>query len=768
MRSPAPFVALLLLARLAAAQVAPEDSARFADGLYARGLYDLAAREYRAVLKTAPPSVDRGALYFRLGECFRHLKQLDAAGDAYQVSFTTYTNSPQRFRAWYRYADVFVEGGRYDAAIGQLQALVAAGPPPEVGAAALYRLGFAQAKSARDAEAEQAFRRVLRQLPESSYAALSALALGELLDKKSGWNKEAQELYEQAAAKAESPEVAAEALVQLADKAFAARDYKTSADAFARLLKRFPENERTVASRLRAAWAFHNAGHFKEALALFAVQEKEGSADADWLYLAANSRRRLGEDASAREAYDRLLASHPESPLASAAAYECALLAAKAGDHRAVLALAPKVKPDKETEPQLLWMKAEAHEGLKEPDAALAAYRALREKYPGHELSPAAELRAARVLQERGELAAASDLYRAAAAAHPASGVAPEALLGSAFCRASLKQYEEALKDWNRVVQDYPDFKDMDQALFGRAQAEIELGRDADAASSLEMLIKAHAKSSYVSEAHYLMGVLLEKAERLDQVEAHYRASLENKPPPRIAGKVRFRLAAALQREGKNDEAAVLLQTLMSAPPDAGMPPSLVEWLARWNLEKNRWPEAEAAGARLAETPEAAWRPIGWYLVGRAREGGGKAAEAMAAYQKAMDGAAPSRESADAALRLGQLALAGQDAALAARSFTAAADLARGDDLIDVRAKSYFGLGRAAEAQNKWDDASRYYMSVGLLFDDPGLTPESLFRAAEALGKLGRKAEREGAVRELIERYPDSPWSAKAREPGTT
>ena len=52
-------------------------------------------------------------------------------------------------------------------------------------------------------------------------------------------------------------------------------------------------------------------------------------------------------------------------------------------------------------------------------------------------------------------------------------------------------------------------------------------------------------------------------------------------------------------------------------------------------------------------------------------------------------------------------------------------------------------------------------MSVAVLFEDPALTPECLYRAAEAFGKQGRAGERESTLAELKRRYPDSPWAKK-------
>jgi TolA-binding protein len=84
--------------------------------------------------------------------------------------------------------------------------------------------------------------------------------------------------------------------------------------------------------------------------------------------------------------------------------------------------------------------------------------------------------------------------------------------------------------------------------------------------------------------------------------------------------------------------------------------------------------------------------------------------------------------------------------------------------LISFRAKSYYGLGQVAAGREQWEQAARYYMSVAVLFDDPQLTPECLFRAAEAFGKIGREEDRTKALEELKTRYPDSRWNGEMQK----
>ena len=138
-----------------------------------------------------------------------------------------------------------------------------------------------------------------------------------------------------------------------------------------------------------------------------------------------------------------------------------------------------------------------------------------------------------------------------------------------------------------------------------------------------------------------------------------------------------------------------------------------------------------AAAVVLEAVGEAeGWRQIGSYIQGVASVRLKKTKQAEDAFKKAASYGLMSRETADSYYQLGLLALDEKRADDAVGYFTKAGEFATTDDTLDIRAGSYLQLGRAYESLENWSDAGRYYLSVGVLFDDPELTPESLYRAA--------------------------------------
>lgn len=750
---------------LAAPAVTAPDQLQFADGLFARGLYDLAAREYLSVASQAGAPVDQAL--FRAAEAYRLLGDRAQASPLYRRVADEFPQREYAGRANFRYAEIAVVGGEYVDAVNRFRALVSREPPAEVLAPALYYLGYAQRKMKMPDEAEQAYRRLVKDFPDSPYAAPARVDLADVLIRKGGSAPEIRKLLEVAAERAAGERTGAEALYLLGDFTFRAAEYGASADAFGRLLRDYPQDPRSREARRSAAWAYFRAEKPAEALAIAgAPPEADDPHAVEWLYLRANSLRQLGRTEEAAAAYAQLLDRHPDAALAQAARYETAVMAFQAKDYARAYELSMQVAPAPDFAPDLAWLRAESARAAGRRNEAIQHYEELVRDFGSSDRAPAARFQVARLLQEEGRHADASRRYRELVEAHPDHELAAEALFASAYCRVLAKDYEEAVRDWDVLLKRYPSFAARDEALYGKAQAEVELNRAAAARATLETLLKGFPKSKLAAEAHYLLGSLMESEDHFEAAEYHYRMATLKKPDPSLVRKIEFRRVAVLQRQGRHDEAAQTLNGLVEAGGDeVKVPPALLDWLVRWNFAKELYPETERAARQLAvSAPQPAWQQIGWYFAGRSLQAQNRGDEARAAYDQALAKDAATREGVEAALYLGRAAAAAKDWDAAAKGFGLAAERGGTEDLADIRAQSYFGLGQVAAAREKWEDAARYFMSVAVLYDDPELAPESLFRAAECFGHANRPSDGQKALAELKERYPSSPWAARSSE----
>ncbi|MBU4460992.1 MAG: hypothetical protein KJ579_10520 [Verrucomicrobia bacterium] len=184
---------------VAAAAVSPDEQMQFADGLYARGLHDLAIREYMALLRDSPTFPKMDQVLYRIAESYRETGNGAAADLFYRRVVREHAQSLYRHRAELRRAELFVAANQPADSIGILTDLVKAGPPAEILAGARYYLGVAAAMTNGAAQAESEWKAVMSAHAATPYAALAAMELGALKQKSGAPAAEAMALYRKAA-----------------------------------------------------------------------------------------------------------------------------------------------------------------------------------------------------------------------------------------------------------------------------------------------------------------------------------------------------------------------------------------------------------------------------------------------------------------------------------------------------------------------------------------------------------------------------------------
>jgi len=763
-RLPACLVPSLLLVFCSIAGALDEvERLQFADGLYSRAMYDLASKEYEAFLKNFPSNGKLDAVHFRLGECNRNLGKNEVAEKEFDI-VSKNAASEFRFKAGFKRAEIFADMGKPDRAIELFRAVMKDNPPEEITSAALYNVGDLQLKMAKTNEAIETFIQVKDKYPKSQFFSFALMRLGGLYGRDPAREKDALELYATVAARPASPRIGAEALFQAAELNFRKKAYDKSAEAYRKLLKDYPDDQRAVEARIQAGWAEHNAGFYADALriAVDGLKANVPSDKPEWLYLKANSERQLLKNEEAVRTYAQILSEYPGGVYESAARYETALTFFKMGKYMNAVNTAEQVKGSKEVTKDVYWLLAESYTALKNSASAIQYYRLIVKEFPKSDVAADSGYRLAHHLQVQGEFKEASRSYLTVAETFPDSKLAPQALYASAFCLAKAGMGAEALRDWTTMVQKYPDNPLVEDALYQKAAIETRLRRDKDAQESFRELLKKFPKTRFAADAHYWQGIFLSTQKKWQDAEEALRQALKSAPAKELERESNFALAAVLQKTGKLDESAGLLQTLVSSPIKDKIPSELVVWLSEYMFDRKKYDTSvSAAQILLSRGNEPKWQQAGYSLVGRSRfaEGDMKAAEE--AFRKALAVKASTGFAAEAAIRLGDITYAAKNYDEAIKSYEQAAKLSADESMIGVRARAYAGLGRTSKAKNDFAAAARYFMSVAILYDDAELVSECLFEAADAYGRLEKKVDSEKAAKELVERYPDSAWAKK-------
>lgn len=759
----------ILLADGLAWGVEPREQLQFADGLYSRGLWEVALKEYETYL-AGKPSGDAApldAVYYRMGECWRGLGKLVEAESAYSRAYAESPASEYHFRAGLRRAELMDGARRMQDQVQLLEAMLAQNPSSEIGAACQYALGNAHVKTGCKVEAAAAYEAVLKKYAGTPFVGYAALALAGIRQETPGQEAALEPLYLVAVSNPASARIGAEGWFQLGDYYFRQKRYEQSARAYEKLSLLYPADERVAESQVQMAWAFHHAGLFADALQVCdrALAAVDGTKRAEWLYIKANSERQLVRNEAAVRTYATLIEKYPQAEMADYAAYERALTLYKMGDfsnavrQARTLNLTPRIKKD------VYWLLGESCAATGDEAGAVQYFRLLATEYPASELAADALYRLGHLIQKRGELRQAAEVFGQLAANYPKHELAPQALFAEASCLGRAKQNEDAVAAWGRLIERYPGSKFVEESLYQKGMVEVALRRDEQARSTLGDLLKTFPATRFLAEAQFWLGVLLEEQGKLADAERAFRKALDSKPSPELQLKGQFRLGLVLQRQGRMDEAAKLFQMLMGTSVKMQFTPELLEWMAEYYLVRNQHGQAdEAADTLMARTTAEPWKQIAWAIKGKAALGQGRQVMARQAFESAVAIDIKGVAAAESRLKLGDLRLAAGEMAEAKAEYERAAGMAVADTLLSVRVHAYAGIAKALKAQGNLDGAARHFLSVAVLFDDPVLVPECLDEAAEAFAKVGRKDESDKVVKELLERYPDSEWAKKRQK----
>lgn len=749
---------------------------QFANGLYARGMYELAITEYKSFLREFPASKQADTARFRLGESYRRTGNSAAAQSELRHVVDKFPKSEFRFKAGFRLADLLFSDGKHKEAAEVYGKVIAGGPPDDILAASRYMRGIALVKIDKLDEGVRSLEEVRKHHADSEFFSYALLELGRVYGRKTEKVDEkrldeALAIYAAVAEKATEARIAAEALFQMGDLHFRRRTFDRSFAAYRKLFEKYPDDRRSFEARLQAGWAAHNAGLYAEALrfAEAGVKDRKREAEhAEWFYLKANCERQLMQNPEAAGTYARLQKEYPKSRFAEAVHYERAVVCYKMGKFKDAIAEAEQMTLTDAVRKDVYWLLAESYAALDKATDAVQYYRLIARDFPKSDVAADAMYRLAHYLQERKEYKEAARYYTTLVQNFPGNELAPRALFASAFCRAKDGAHDGAARDWAALVEKYPSHTLVEESMYHKAMSEVRLERDKDAAASLVSLLKRFPKTALAADAHYWQGILLKKAGKMQDAEAELRVALKKEPGRELTREINFQLASVLHRLGKTEESAKLFEPLLGSSLKDEFSPEMLEWLAQQAIEKKDYDAAiKSAEILVKRSKDGGWRQVGWCLVGRAqlRKGDAKAAEK--AYREALASKEGTVLAAESALRLGEIALAAKRYKHSGEYFTRASEMAAGGEMLGIRARAYAGLGHTAKGQRNAGAAARYFMSVAVLYDDPELVPECLYEAGAAFSASGSAESSKRAFDELVERYPKSEWAKKVGGKGT-
>jgi len=787
--------------RATPASAPTEDVLAYADLLYGKDQFALAAQQYQVFIREQPNSPSLQIAWFRLGECYLKVNQSEDAVTSFNYLINQFKSGPFVGSAAYRLAVIRFNAKDYRNALAYFKVSKDELSDPVARNQALFYHARCLQLTGQAREALSEFEEVMAAPPGGAENPFQERCLLETarLHFKLGDTAKSLERFQALAKSGSTPEFKEEAIVRGGLMAAEAGQPELSEQLLAEALK-FPETSpwKSLAKVGAIFNAFSRNDH-ERVIGLYntGAYSVDGGATEDesrakMLLIVGHSFRIKGDNESALRLYSLVEGKYFSKPEGIEAGYRKLQIMHQLGDPGLPAAAKAFAERQSKIDPQssfvdMAWLMAgEWHFAQAENSAsgagsdfarkhygdAAAAYRMVRLDKVDKKFHEARLYKQGWSEIEAGETEEGILTLSRFIQQHSQSALGSSALAKRAVAYQSQEDHEFALEDYLDIAKRYPKSPELEFAQQQTALIYAHLRKIPEMIQAYEDLLSKFPETEGAGEAHYWIGVGhfdLERYEEslIDLLKARETdPSLEDKTTlriviahyhlediPRLAVEARRYLegnptpppATAQPKDGETDPPARPKRTII--------PPQILEYLGRQLAEAGNWKDAEFILTSLTDpaAPEKT-APSVWKLIGDARAKLKKHLDAIAAYDHFLLETERPSERASAYLSRGVAQLCLRDFEAARNS---AQESLRSQKEGRTNADARLLLGDISAAEGDLEGAAREYLVVSQIFMDPEITPKALTKAINAYRSLGNQTKAQELAQELSSAYPN-------------
>lgn len=743
----------------------PRRQLDYANALFTRKLYDLAVPEYQKYLEAYPGAPGRANAYFSLGECYRNLGKAGSARTSFQKVLDDYGESDFAGPSAYALAEMAFTNKNYAAALPLFHRSAAKSKESAVALSARYFEARCLEILDRKDEACDIYLQVAEVKSPNPYRE-DARQTGAALALARGRKTDALRQYEALSNETQKPVLKAEAMVragllavdlQQPEKGKIDKAMADKATALLQKARGLPEAGRwrgiAQVGLLRLQF---QSGQYTPLLSDYKKVQAQipEEARAEVMLFVANSHRQLGQTQEAEETYSEIIAKYPNREEAKDARYQ-RLINVYNSDPNALLSEVDeflKSNPTAERADQAKLLKAEALYKQQKYAEAAPVYAELRSSQLSPKLRAETAYKLGLCYVQMKDVPGIVEAFGYFVQAFPDNPQAPFALAQRALVYQQDKNYTAALSDLNTILTKYPGAREREAALQEKALILGQQGNAKGMTEAFRQLLKEFPKSTVAAQAQYYIGkAALEAKDYKSALAALNAARQLNKEQYYNTATVRIiscyfylKDRAALTKE---------IDNFMAAGPATNVPAEILEWLGLQYYNEKNYPAAEKYFSVLGKIDNRGnIKPDFWFYLGDTASRMKNFEEAETAFGNYLQTATDPAGKAKVLLALGAVKIGAHKADEAQKI---AEEIMTLQPEGRVNAEARLLAGDVQLERGRFDDASKAFMGVALLYDDPAITPRALQKAASAYQKAGKTEEADRVSRQLREKYPN-------------
>ncbi|MEY2480813.1 MAG: hypothetical protein QOI04_1740 [Verrucomicrobiota bacterium] len=736
----------------------------YANGLFARKLYDLAVPEYQKYLDQFSNGVGRANAYFRLGECYRALNKEKLARTNFQIVLDKFGESEFAGGAAFLIAENHFTQKEYGAALPLFHRAAAKLKEPALVLSARYFEARCLEALNRKDEARDLYLQVIEAKNPNPFREDCRTTVAAML-LASGRKADALKQYEALVNETQKAPLKAEATVRAGLIAMDLQQPEkgkidnTMTEKAASLLQKgrnLPEAGRwraiAQAGLLRLEY---QSGQYAQLLADYkrTLDQLPEEMRPEIMLSAANSQRALGHVDEAEKIYLQVIEKYPRREEAKEAQYQ-RLINLYTSNSPALLSEVDQfvtANPTGERADQARFLKAESYYKAQKFGEAAPIYMELRASQLSVKLRAESAFKLGWCNVQTKNVEGAIEAFSFFLKTFPDNAQVPAALIQRSLCYQGMKNYDAALTDLNWLLANCPRVRERETAL---NQKGLILGQQNDGRGMIDafrQLLREFPKSQSAADANYFIGKAAFEGK-------DYKAALPAWDAARKLNKEQYYNAATVGILFSffylNDRVALTkeIDSFIASGPAAKVPPEILESLGLGFYNEKNYAAAEKYLSTLGRSDNlGSVKPDFWFYLGDAESKLKNFAAAEAALEKYVQVATDPAAKARALLALGSTKINAHkpdDAQKIAEEIMTLQPEGR------VNGEARLLAGDVQLERAHFEEAGKAFLGVALLYDDPTITPRALEKAAFAFTKAGNKAEAERLAKQLHDKYP--------------
>ncbi len=739
----------------------------FAQGLLARGMYDMATAEYQKFIVAFPQSPYIEEANLAVGESLFLAQKTPDALAALNAFKQAYPASPRMSTVLLRLGQVYIQQKQYDAALKELTSI---DPAARLTGPELQSFYFYTGKAYRGrgdlSPALVYFQKAFETSDAHAHTPYAYQEFAEIRVEADQY-KEGIEAYTKAAQSVDEESLKGYFAYKVAETMFLSGDYAGAIDGFHQVLARYPGLDIAHGALANLLLAHLNSAQYDQVLAEYAANAaliKDDAGSFSPHFTAARAYIKLNKYDEATALLNKILsfAGLKDEDRRKALVKKADIAIGRKQYQEAVAILEGGLPTGAEAADEAVFLTARAYYGLGDLARSGELFAHVKDTYPDSSYVPAAILGMAHALQGTGRYAEAADFFMKYYHTDGEEVLRADALYDAAMMARKLELDKDAMSRAEEYLKVFPSGERHEDIvlLLGDLYAKNE--RAEDAVGLLQQYLTDLQKVKRPDAVYFLLGFNQQRAGREEQaLEAYAKVSL-NKEDPKFYASALKNSAAIYMKRKDWPQAAQSFDRVVQEIDANYLDLKTYLWLCDQYLRGMKFNDL----LRISRKAQVSFAEQGQfelaYFEAEALRGLKDADHALKAYDIVL--ASPDKNMYTGGARIGKgLLLIDQGRLDEARAeFQKALEETPEDHTVTLRAR--FETANIAVLQKNTDEAVKFYLLVATIYEDDEYCPESLLRAGGILENLGRFDEARKGYEEILEKYKDSPSATQAKE----